>query len=166
MRIITLALAVVAATSACGGFKRGGQPPAHREPTSTSIYGEWVLVSPIDSTAFVGASKVEMSLEPVSFRIHAFYPDRSAPVVITGSVTRTKEGLLTLTPSSGDVGQVTGRHALMFTPGTPINLVASSAGGSLVFNSPEDDTPTPTSIWNRRAQAEAAGLTPKDSTKP
>lgn len=164
MRFATLALAVVAVTSACGGFKRGGQPPAHREPTTTSIYGEWVLVSPIDSTAFVGASKVEMSLETTSFRIHAFYPDRSAPVVIVGTVSRSNEGLLTLTPTSGETGATKG--ALLMAPGHPISLVASAAGGSLVFNSPEDDTPTPTSVWNRKEQAEAAGRTPKDSTKP
>ena len=57
MRKIALLIAMVA-VAGCGGFKKTfgikDAPPAHSEPKTTSIYGDWVLAN-IDSTAFAGA---------------------------------------------------------------------------------------------------------------
>ena len=53
MRKIALLIAMVA-VAGCGGFKKTfgikDAPPAHTEPKTTSIYGDWVLAN-IDSTA-------------------------------------------------------------------------------------------------------------------
>ena len=161
--IVLLAMATVA--SACGFFKRGGEPPAHRSPTTTSIYGDWVLTSPVDSTAFAGASSVEMTLNQTNFTITANYPGRVAQR-ITGSVGTGEGGILTLIPEQGSTDASFARRSMSLVAGQPIQLIASAAGGTLVFKPPQDTDPTPSSVWSKRSMAEAAGKIGKDSVKP
>ena len=158
MRKVALLIAM-AAIAGCGGFKKTfgikDAPPAHSEPKTTSIYGDWILANP-DSTAFAGARTVELGLQQSTFTITALYPSR-ASFTATGSVSA-GEGLLTLTPNSvSDPTAVSGA----FVAGRPIVLVASAAGGSLVFAPPPTGQGTaaivPSSIWHKKSQAEAAG---------
>jgi hypothetical protein len=159
MRKIAL-LVAMAAIAGCGGIKRTfgikDAPPAHTEPKTTSIYGDWILANP-DSTAFAGARAVELGLHQNTFSITAVYPGRPT-FTATGTVSE-GEGLLTLTPSS--VSDPTGVSGA-FVTGRPIILVASAAGGSLVFAPPPHGQGTaaivPSSIWHKKAQAEAAGV--------
>ncbi|HEX2778766.1 MAG TPA: hypothetical protein VHM30_04650 [Gemmatimonadaceae bacterium] len=159
MRKVTAVAAMVVALAGCGTFKKTfgikDAPPAHREPRSTSIYGDWVLANP-DSTAFAGASLVELSLHESNFTIDATYPGRS-PVRISGTAAY-GEGLLTLTPTGGSADM--GALATAFATGRPIAVVASAAGGSLVFAPPPTGGTTavvPSSVWHKKSQAEAAG---------
>ena len=164
MRKLALAALVLVSFSACKTFKRSSTSSAHKEPKTTSIYGDWVLASSIDSTAFVGASQVEMSLEATVFRIVAHYPTGSSSV-ITGTISRTEEGLVTFVPQTGG-GQTVAGRSWAFVPGQPLSYIASAAGGSLLFKPPHETDPLPSSVWNRREQAEAAGRIPRDSVKP
>jgi hypothetical protein len=161
-----IALAVIAATVAgCGGLKKTfgikDAPPAHREPNTTSIYGDWVLTN-VDSTAFAGAKLVELDLQPRSFKLIATYPTQDT-VAVTGTVGY-GDGLLTLTPLS-NTAAVGERWHGAFVTGKPIVVVASAAGGSLVFAPPPTSQHgsaaiVPSSVWNKRSQAERAGQVP------
>ena len=159
MRRVTAVAAMVVALAGCGTIRKTfgikDAPPAHREPKSTSIYGNWVLANP-DSTAFAGAKTVEMSLQQSNFTINASYPTRPT-VMISGTVSY-GDGLLTLTPTGGsaDMGQL----GPAFATGRPIVVVASAAGGSLVFAPPPSGGTTavvPSSVWHKKDLAEAAG---------
>ena len=165
MRKMIVLLAMATVVSACGFFKRGGEPPAHRSPSTTSIYGDWVLSSPVDSTAFAGASSVEMSLSQTRFTITANFPGRVSQR-ITGSAGTGEGGILTLIPETGSTDATLARRSMSLVAGQPIQLIASAAGGTLVFKPPQDTDPTPSSVWSKRAQAEAAGIIGKDSVKP
>jgi len=161
-----IALAVFAATIAgCGGFKKTfgikDAPPAHREPNTTTIYGDWVLTN-VDSTAFAGAKLVELALQPTTFTLKATYPSQET-VAVMGTVGY-GEGLLTLTPTS-NTASLNDRWHGAFVMGKPIVVVASAAGGSLVFAPPPTSQQgsaaiVPSSVWNKRAQAERAGQVP------
>ena len=159
MRRLTAVAAIVVALAGCGTIRKTfgikDAPPAHREPQSTSIYGDWVLANP-DSTAFAGANNVEMSLQPTNFAINAGYPSRPA-VMISGTVIY-RDGLLTLTPTGGSADM--GPLGAAFATGRPIVITASAAGGSLVFAPPPTGGTTavvPSSVWHKKAMAEAAG---------
>lgn len=165
MRKAVLLLAAGTALSACGMFKRGAEPPAHTSPKSTSIYGEWVLASPVNQTAFAGATSVQMSLGESSFTILAAYPGQPNSVV-TGTVSRSEGGTVVLTPTSGSTNASYAGRSMALMPGQPISLIASAAGGSLVFKPPHETDPTPSSSWMKRSAAEAAGLISKDAPKP
>ena len=158
MRKLALLIAVVA-VAGCGGFKKTfgikDAPPAHSEPKTTTIYGDWILANP-DSTAFAGARTVELALRQSSFTITALYPGRPTFTVSGGAAEGA--GLLTLTPSAvSDQSAIGGA----FVAGRPIVVVASAAGGSLVFAPPPTGQGTaaivPSSVWHKKAQAEAAG---------
>jgi hypothetical protein len=158
MRKIALLIAMVA-VAGCGGFKKTfgikDAPPAHTEPKTTSIYGDWVLAN-IDSTAFAGAQTVELTLHQTDFTISAAYPSRPTFTVSGGAASG--EGLLTLTPTMvSDPSAVGGA----FVNGRPIVVVASAAGSSLVFAPPPHGSGTaaivPSSIWHKKAMAKAAG---------
>lgn len=159
MRRATAVAAMILALAGCHQVKKTfgikDAPPAHREPRSTSIYGDWILANP-DSTAFAGASRVDLTLQESNFTINAIYPSR--PNVMISGTASYGDGLLTLTPSGG-TGD-TGPLAAAFTPGKPITIVASAAGGSLVFAPPPAggiNAVVPSSIWHKKSQAEAAG---------
>ena len=158
MRKIALLIAMVA-VAGCGGFKKTfgikDAPPAHTEPKTTSIYGDWVLAN-IDSTAFAGARTVELTLHPADFSITATYPSR--PTFTASGSAASGEGLLTLTPTM--VSDPAGAGGA-FVTGRPIVIVASAAGSSLVFAPPPHGSGTaaivPSSIWHTKAMAKAAG---------
>lgn len=158
MRKIALLIAMVA-IAGCGGFKKTfgikDAPSAHSEPRTTSIFGDWILANP-DSTAFAGARTVELALRPSTFTITAMYPGRPT-FTVSGGVAQ-GDGLLTMTPSGvTDPSAVGGA----FVSGRPIIVVASAAGGSLVFAPAPHGQGTaaivPSSVWHKKAQAEAAG---------
>lgn len=163
MRTFVLAIVIVASASACNWFRRGGDPPAHRAPETTSIYGDWVLASPIDSTAFMGATEVRMKLEPSTFRLVAHYPG-SAITEITGTVSTDNQGLVTLTPTTGGTSSAYASRSMAFVIGQPITLLVSAAGGSLVFKPPREELPVTSSIWHRLEMAEQSGRVKTDST--
>lgn len=155
------ALILVATAGALGACRHGKltlseDPPAHREPSTTSIYGDWVLGTPTDSTGFAGARAVEMKLDRTSFVLTATYPN-SAPATIRGSVAVGENGLLTLTPETSSRGTV--RSAgLVMVAGQPISVLASAAGNTMVFSTPQGITPQdPSSVWHRKEAAKAAG---------
>ena len=150
MRSGPLGILAVVLLGACGLFQRGAvvndAEPAHRPPKSTSIYGDWVLANP-DSTAFVGARRVELNLQEATFRISAEYPGES-PMVVLGTVIADPDGgLITLTPQSNTNP---GRGVLKV--GLPIAIMASAADNSMVFAPPPPQGPVvqPSSVWHRK----------------
>ncbi len=156
-RIFALVLVAWMATG-CGFFRKtlgiSDSAPAHQEPLTTSIWGDWVLASSTDSTGFAGAQRVELVLQPGTFRLQAFYP--AGEFTVTGVAAVTDGGLLTLTPST-ETGELAGTwRALALQPGRSVAVLASSAGGSLVF-SPDENVVRVSSVWHRRADAERAG---------
>ncbi|HVE79036.1 MAG TPA: hypothetical protein VNA89_09260 [Gemmatimonadaceae bacterium] len=157
MRTTLLLLALVA-TTGCGTIRKtfGLRDPntAHTEPRSTSVWGDWVLATPTDSTAFVGAQRVEMSLTPGSFTLVATYPGGQAPMRVVGNATLTSASVLTLTPSNsaGNTGR-----AMPLSAGQPVSVRATAAGNTLVFAPPREDNLFPSSVWHKRAAAAAAG---------
>ena len=161
-----LRAALVASTAAgllgaCRGgqFKIAEDPPAHREPTTTSIYGDWILATPIDSTAFAGARMVEMRLDQTTFVLTATYPSSPASIV-RGTVLAGDGGVLTLTPQSSTQG-TPHSAALVLVAGQPVTVLASAAGNTMVFSTPTGVTPNdPSSVWHRKAAAQAAGTVP------
>jgi hypothetical protein len=165
MRKIVALVAFAATVAGCGGLKKTfgikDEPPAHRSPNTTSIYGDWVLTD-VDSTAFAGAKLVELGLQPTSFTLTAVYPS-SETVTVTGTAAY-GDGLLTLTPmtSNAAIGE---RWHGAFVTGRPIVVVASAAGGSLVFAPPPTSQQgsaaiVPSSVWNKKSQAQRAGQVP------
>ena len=97
LRAALVAATAVGLLGACRGgqFKIAEDPPAHREPTTTSIYGDWILATPIDSTAFAGARMVEMRLDQTTFVLTATYPSSPASIV-----TRRSPGVYSIASSS------------------------------------------------------------------
>src|SRR5919108_6560589 len=74
MRRTVLALALLAAVPACSLFRKArltDSTPAHTPAQSSSPFGEWVLFTDPNQTAFAGARRVELSLTPSSFRMVA-----------------------------------------------------------------------------------------------
>jgi hypothetical protein len=163
MRKTFLVIALAGGLAGCGFFRKtlgvGDTAPAHTPPKTTSIWGDWVLATAPDSTAFVGASKVEMRLDPTAFSITANYPTRPT-VVVRGSVTVAEDGgLVTLQPEAGLEGVGSGGFA--WHPGERVSVVASAAGNTLVFAPPRDNAARPSSVWYRKEAAQKAGtMTP------
>jgi hypothetical protein len=162
MRKALLVIVLAGGLAGCGFFRKtlgvGDTAPAHTPPTTTSIWGDWVLATAPDSTAFVGASKVELRLEQTSFTITASYPTRPT-VTVRGSVAQSAEGgLVTLEPQSGLEGMNSGNFG--WSPGERVTVVASAAGNTLLFAPPRDNLARPSSVWHRREAAERAGTVP------
>lgn len=168
MRRILSLLVLGVLVAGCRGVKRtfglNDETPAHVSPKSTSIYGNWVLATPSDSTAFAGASLVELMLDQSAFSITATYPARS-PVVVRGSASLTETGLLTLVPQSGMEGTLA-TGALVMVQGQPHSWLASAAGNTLLFASPAGTDVDPSSVWHKRAAAKAAGTLPPATPTP
>ena len=167
----TLGLVLLALTlSSCGFFRKSlgvkDDAPAHREPTTTSIFGTWILREP-DSTAFAGARLVELNLNPSDFVITAHYPT-GAPIVVRGKAGVDETGLLTLIPQAGADPSFSRWRGIQLQPGQPLSLIASAAGSTLVFARPiganESFAVDPTSVWHKKIAAEAAGMVERDST--
>jgi len=117
---------------------------------STSVYGHWVLATPLDSTVFAGATQVELVLAPGTFNVSATYPGR-APLAINGRAELATGGLLTLVPGSGDVSSVG------LANGQPLTRLATASGGTLVLALPTTGVALPSSVWHRLEAARAAG---------
>ena len=152
---------------ALGGCRQLGlkssSKPAYGGSTTTSIWGNWVLQTPTDSTAFRGASAVEMQLDRGMFTIEATYPNR-APMRLTGTAQLDETGLLTLIPQSGAIEGVRS-GALLLEVGKPYSMLATASGSTLVFAPATRTVPEPSSTWFRKDKAQQAGVAPKDSTK-
>ena len=142
----------------CGFFHKTlglkSSTPEYASPSTTSIYGDWVLASAPDSTAFMGARQVQLTLQPGSFTITADYPSQPQ-LVLRGSATLAEDGTLTLTPSAGTASG--SRGALVMVAGQPLSLLASAAGNTLVFKPPTDRALEPSSVWHKYAKAKQAG---------
>ena len=168
MRRILSLLVIAAFVAGCGGMKKtfglDDKTPAHVSPKSTSIYGSWVLATPADSTAFAGASLVELTLDQGAFTIMATYPARS-PVLVRGSAALTETGLLTLVPQSGMEGTLA-TGALVMVRGQPHSWLASAAGNTMLFASPAGTDTDPSSVWHKKSAAKAAGTLPPATPKP
>lgn len=123
------------------------------ESRTTSIFGHWVLATPVDSTSFAGASQVDLTLAPGSFTLAASYPNR-APLDIGGRADVTSGGTLTLVPTTG----VADATAIGFPVGQPFTRVASASGATLVLAAPTSSVPLPSSVWYRFEAAKVAGL--------
>lgn len=161
MRRTVLALVLLAWLPACSLFRKGrltDSAPAHTPAQTSSPFGEWVLFTDPNQTAFAGARRVELSLTPNSFRMVAVYP-AGDQVVITGPASITPSGLLTLMPQSTTTMASGGRPPIL--AGQMIQVLASAADNTMVFAPPEGMQPTPSSVWHRLAKArEAAGQVP------
>ncbi|MGQ0713500.1 MAG: hypothetical protein ACT4PJ_07185 [Gemmatimonadaceae bacterium] len=160
MRRTVLALALLAAIPACSLFRKGkltDSTPAHTPAQASSPFGEWVLFTDPDSTAFVGARRVELRLTPSDFRMVAAYP-AGDQVVITGAATVTPAGLLTLLPQSVTAMASGSRPPIL--AGQMIQVLASAADNTMVFAPPSEIAPTPSSVWHRIDKAREAGQVP------
>lgn len=150
------ALAGLMLLAGCGFFKNTlglkSGTPSYSEPTSTSIFGDWVLAT-TDSTAFAGARQVQLSLQPGSFTITADYAAQS-PVVVTGTAQLADGGTLTLVPNTGTT---TNRGAMSMQAGQPLTLLVSAAGNTLVFKPPTERVMEPSSVWHKLDKAKQAG---------
>jgi hypothetical protein len=161
MRRTLGALAGLMLLAGCGFFQKTlglkSTTPEYSEPTTTSIYGDWVLASAPDSTGFAGARLVQLSLQPGTFTITADYPTQQ-PIVLTGTAQLADGGQLTLVPSSATT---TGsRGSLVMAAGQPLTLLASAAGNTLVFKPPTDRALEPSSVWHKKDKAKQAGSIP------
>ena len=145
---LTLALAALAA---CTTVQRsvGGSAPRSK---TTSLLGQWVLATPMDSTAFAGAAQVDLNLLPGSFTLMVTYPNR-APLTVTGKAEIADENL-TLTPTTGGLDATN----IGFPPGQPYSRVATASGSTLVLAPPTSRVPVPSSVWYRLDAARMAGL--------
>ena len=160
MRRTVLALALLATLPACSLFRKAkltDSTPAHTPAQNSSPFGEWVLFTDPNQTAFAGARRVELSLTPSDFKMVAIYPagDR---VVITGPATITPSGLLTLMPQNATAMTSGGRPPIL--AGQTIQVLASAADNTMVFAPPEGMAPTPSSVWHRVDKAREAGQVP------
>jgi len=163
MRRTVLALALLATLPACSLFRKAkltDSTPAHTSAQNSSPFGEWVLSTDPNQTAFAGARRVELSLTPSNFRMVAIYP-AGDQVVITGPASITPSGLLTLVPQSTTAMASGGRPPIL--AGETIQVLASAADNTMVFASPEGMNPTPSSVWHRVAKAREAGEVPAPS---
>jgi hypothetical protein len=123
--------------------------------STTSVFGHWVLAPPIDSTALVGATHVELVLAPSSFALTAVYPGR-APATVSGTLEVGQGGALTFTPSTRGSGVL----ATRLPPGQRFTRVATASGGTMMLALPSSTVPVPSSVWYRLDAARLAGLTP------
>ena len=167
MRRLIALLAFVALAAGC--HQRAtvltDSSPAHVDPNSTSILGDWVLSTDPDSTAFIGARLVELKLEPASFILRVHYGAGGSPLVASGTAALAPNtGLLTLTPQSVVQGASMGRQAGL-APGQPITVMTSAAGGTMLFAPAGGSLGLPSSVWHRMEAARAAGILSAGTTQ-
>ncbi|HJR64013.1 MAG TPA: hypothetical protein VJ803_09935 [Gemmatimonadaceae bacterium] len=125
--------------------------PARTSPETTNIYDEWVLATPVDSTAFSGAERVELSLTTTTFTIAATYPGATRVVISGSSGRRPDDGPLVLVPRTiTRAGNSLQTHAGL-TVGDTLALLASASGNVLVFAPPGAQAGQPSSVWHRRS---------------
>jgi hypothetical protein len=125
--------------------------PARTSPETTNIYDDWVLATPVDSTAFTGAERVELSLTTTAFTIAVTYPGATRVVVSGSTGRRETDGPLLLVPRSiTRDGSPLQTHAGL-TVGDTLALLASASGNVLVFAPPDARPGQPSSVWHRRS---------------
>lgn len=159
MRRTVVALVLLATLPACSLFRKAkltDSTPAHSPAQSSSPFGDWVLFTDPNQTAFAGARRVELNLTPTSFRMVAQYP-AGDQVIITGPASITPSGLLTLMPQN-TTSTASGRPPVL--AGQTIQVLASAADNTMVFAAPSDVAPTPSSVWHRLEKAREAGQAP------
>lgn len=156
MRRSIVAVTFTALVAGCGLFRHGISTTPDYSARSTAVWGDWVLANP-DSTSFVGAQRVELSLQPGTFTIRALYPGASGATSVSGTAEMTSTGVLTLVPQSS-LTTPSGRGTNLIA-GQPVVLIASAAGGTMVFAPSTRSDPTPSSVWHRSDAAAAAGIT-------
>jgi hypothetical protein len=164
MRRTVLALTLLAWVPACSLFRKAkltDSTPAHTPAQTSSPFGEWVLFTDPDSTAFLGAQRVELSLTATNFRMVAVYPAGSQ-LQISGTASITPSGLLTLLPQNITTTASGARPPIL--AGEMIQVLASAADNTMVFASPTEVAPTPSSVWHRVAKAREAGQVPVSRT--
>lgn len=147
--VLTLALA---SSAGCRTMQRALGIGGAGGSRTTSVFGTWLLATPPDSTAFAGATEVQLVLAPGSFSLTALYPSRE-PITVRGSATVADGGALTLVPESGppqaaSVGLATGQR---------ITRLASASGNTLILAPPRSSVPLPSSVWHRLEAARLAG---------
>ncbi len=151
MQLTRLAVILLAASFAACSSTQTVIVPAGGEVTNpgTNIYGEWTLGMNPDSTGFLGARTVDLTLRPGTFTIVAKYPG-GEPLTITGDASRWADSLrLTLYPrsiSGGAAGALS--HPSPFELNQAVTLMASAVGKTLVFTRPERTVVT--SVWYRK----------------
>jgi hypothetical protein len=123
---------------------------------SASILGDWVL-SNAERTQFVGASRVELRLEPGEFRLVAEYTGAPTLVVDGSASFDPNGGLLTLTPRSNTRAS-SGDPAPLLPVGTPLVMLATAADNTMVFAEPGEKVHMPTSVWHRARTAPGGGV--------
>lgn len=161
MRRTLGALAGLSLLAGCGFFQKTfglkSTTPEYASPNTTSIYGDWVLASAPDSTAFAGARMVQMTLQPGTFTITADYPTQSA-LVLSGTAQLADGGQITFVPTASTGAGA--RGSLVMVAGQPLTLLASAAGNTLVFKPPTDRAIEPSSVWHKKDKAKQAGRIP------
>ena len=136
MRRTVLALALLASLPACSWFRKAKLTDSTPTPTpaqASSPFGDWVLFTDPNKTAFAGAKRVELNLTPSTFRMVAVYPAGNQ-VVISGPASITPSGLLTLMPQT-TTAMASGARPPIPT-GQTIQVLASAADNTMVFAPP------------------------------
>ncbi len=156
-RGLLLAVVLVGGISAagCNKTKRllgGGGDGGGYSARSANIFGDWVLSSSPDSTAFAGARLVEMRLSQTAFSLTAYYIGRPSQTV-SGSASLANGGMLTLTPETGSAGG--------FAAGSPVTLIATAADNTLLFSPPQQTIGVESSFWISRDAAVRSGKIPR-----
>ena len=152
-------LAFIALVSACNTQRRGQlqeRNPAHTPAQSARIFGDWILATSSDSTAFVGARIVELRLSPGSFALTAHYAGQPSLMITGEAFADPSGGPLTLTPRTNS-RQQSGSTAPVMPVGIPVSVIATAADNSMLFASSGGESIRPTSVWHRKAAAKAAG---------
>ena len=152
-------LAIIALSGACNSQRRGRleeRNPAHTPAQSARIFGDWILATSSDSTAFVGARIVELNLSPGRFAIKAHYT-ALPPLLISGEAFADPSGgPLTMTPRTNSRAQ-SGATDVVRPIGIPVSVIATAADNSMLFADSRGESIQPTSVWHRKAAAKAAG---------
>ena len=154
MRRTATALLLASSLAGCGMLKKtmgNLNGSYHKEPKVTAVWGDWVLHEP-DSTAFIGAKRVDLSLQPGAFTLTTDWRGRPKETV-RGTATVSEElGTVTLISQTGSTS-VAGLSA-----GSSMTLDASAAGNTLVFAPVGGNPHLPSSVWYRLDAAKAAGF--------
>jgi hypothetical protein len=152
-RLVASLTLVLVTSIGCRTPQRSDSLGRNGQPGTTSVLGHWILATPADSTAFVGASHVELVLSSGSFALTASYPNR-APLAVSGRVEVGAGGMLTFVPAM----ETSDARAIGVAAGKPVTRIATASGSTLVLALPGSRLPTPSSVWYRLDAARIAGL--------
>ncbi|MDB4905625.1 MAG: hypothetical protein JWO05_409 [Gemmatimonadetes bacterium] len=154
MRRTATALLLTGLLAGCGMLKKtmgNLNGSYHKEPKVTAVWGDWVLHEP-DSTAFIGAKRVDLALQPGAFTLTTNWRGRPSETVHGTATVSEETGAVTLISQTGSTS-VAG-----LTAGSSMTLDASAAGNTLVFAPVGGNPHLPSSVWYRLDAAQAAGF--------